>query len=236
MALQRKLREKGARVSVDGSFGPATRAAVRALQRKLGMRATGIATVSFLRKLGLRTLPGAPAVAVTGAASPAPTGSGVYLKAFPVGGDAYSYSNDFGAPRHQGAHEGNDIICTEEPTPILSATYGQIQRLTRVETGLGGIWIWIVDPQGNEYYYAHLSEIAAGLQEGSEVWPGRVIGECGNTGDARYGVQHLHFEVHPGGGAATNPYTDLQAVDPKLKGGSGSTTKTQSSVPVITGL
>jgi murein DD-endopeptidase MepM/ murein hydrolase activator NlpD len=207
--LQRALRKRGLRVSVDGSYGSGTKTAVRKMQKRLKMRTSGVATVRFLRKLGIKAT---VAPAPTGRVSI--TGTGRYLRAFPVGGRSYSYSNDFGAPRHQGAHQGIDIIAPRN-APILSPVYGRIQRLTRVETGLGGLWIWIVDRQGNEYYFAHLSSIATGLQEGTEVWPGRVIGANGNTGDARYGVEHLHFECHPGGGGAVNCYDDLLAVDPK---------------------
>jgi len=40
----------------------------------------------------------------------------------------------------------------------------------------------------------------------------------GNTGDARYGASHLHFELHPGGGPAVSPFSELRTVDPDASG------------------
>lgn len=213
--LQRALRRRGLRVSVDGAFGPATRRAVRAMQRRLHLKPTGLADGRLLRKLGLslRSAASAPPAA-TAPASPSAPAKDRYLDVFPVQG-AYQYSDDFGAPRHQGRHEGIDIMA-DRGTPVVAVVNGTIERLTRIETGLGGIWIWLRRADGTEYYYAHLTSIVDGLQPGQAVTAGQVIGAVGNTGDARYGATHLHFEIRPGG-TPTNPYPHLVAVDPTAR-------------------
>lgn len=216
--LQRILSERGARIAIDGAFGPATLVAVRRAQRRMRLPATGRASVTFLARLGLRSrlaaaaTPPAPIVAPTPTATP---GVGQYTKVFPVAAD-YRYSNDFGAPRSQGSHEGNDILAPRN-TPIVAVAAGTITRANRLEKGLGGIYLWLKDASGTEYYYAHMQSIVDGIDVGTSVSVGQPIGAVGNSGDARYGATHLHFEVHPGGAAspAINPYSDLVAVDPK---------------------
>ena len=211
-ALQRKLRVRGIKVPVDGNYGARTRAGVRILQRKLKMKATGIADAALLAKLGLKIRAVASDPATLAAPTPA---TARYLKVFPVVGE-YSYEDDFGDPRGQGAHQGNDIIGTMG-MQLVSCVDGTISRLTREETGLGGIWIWIVDGQGNEYYYAHMASIAPELKAGSKVTVGQFVGTMGMTGDARGTIPHLHFEIRPNGGGSINPFTELRAVDPKRK-------------------
>ncbi len=224
-ALQRELRRRGQRVALDGSYGPGTRAAVRALQKRFALKRTGIVDATLLRKLGVqvRTVasgpPAAPAPAASAAPATAPATApvsngavGQYLKAFPVAGK-HTYTDDFGAPRSQGPHQGNDILAARG-TPVVAVADGVIDRMTRTETGLGGIWIWLRDTAGNTYYYAHLNEILPGIEAGTRVSVGQQIATVGNTGDARYGETHLHFELHPGGGDAVSPYHELLTVDP----------------------
>lgn len=220
--LQSILRRRGFKLVVDGAFGAKTRNAVKALQRRYRLRRTGVVTPALLKRLGIKLrdvrsgTPAAPATPADPSAYPfsGPNAAKArYLKAFPVAGK-HTYSNDYGAPRSQGGHQGNDVMAARG-VPIRAVANGTIKRLTRTETGLGGLWIWLKDTAGNEYYFAHLNSIAAGIEAGTAVTAGQVIGTVGNTGDARYGATHLHFEIHPGGGGPVNPYSDLIAVDPE---------------------
>ena len=62
---------------------------------------------------------------------------------------------------------------------------------------IGGNRLWLVDAQGNQFYYAHLSAFSTTAVNGAHVKAGEVIGFMGNTGDAEGTPVHLHFEVHP---------------------------------------
>ncbi len=206
--LQKALRKRRILVRVDGTFGRGTRRGVRIVQKRKKLRATGVATVRFQRRLGIR--PRKLTVPVSGGAA-TPVTEGVFA-AFPVA-RGYSYSNDYGAPRSQGSHQGIDIIAPRG-IPIYAVNDGVVDRLSRAEQGLGGRYVWQKGTDGTtEYYYAHMDSIAAGLDAGDRVSAGQVIGTVGNTGDARFGVHHLHFEWRPKG-RSSNPYPHLIAADP----------------------
>jgi peptidoglycan LD-endopeptidase LytH len=136
-----------------------------------------------------------------------PVFAGGALQACPAG-QPRAYSDDFGAPRSGGrSHQGNDIIAPMG-TPVYAAQSG---RFEQNYNDLGGISALVYAPNGDYTYYAHMSSYA-GVASGASVSAGTQIGHVGNTGNASGGITHLHFEYHPGGGGAVDPYPYLQAV------------------------
>jgi len=128
-------------------------------------------------------------------------GSGAY--ACPVAGRR-SFTDDFGDPRPGGRHhQGNDIL-SPRGTPIVAVIAGTIRT---TYSSNGGISLYLHGVDGDEYFYAHNSRNVA--TTGEHVSRGEVIAYVGNTGDAAGGPTHLHFERHPGGGAAVDPYRFL---------------------------
>jgi murein DD-endopeptidase MepM/ murein hydrolase activator NlpD len=123
----------------------------------------------------------------------------------PLWGRGY-FSSSFGAyrpgpPAH--AHAGNDIVAPYG-TPILAPFDGRAEVVT---SGPGGLGVKVFGADGY-VYNAHLS--AYGNLGDVEV--GDVIGFVGNTGNAQFTVPHDHFEWHPGGGPAVDPFPYLNEV------------------------
>lgn len=219
--LQLKLRAHHQfAVVADGDFGAVTQHAVTVLERSYREAANGIAGVTFLRKVGL-TVKLSAATGTTVASVSVPKTA--YLRAFPLVGTKaipystarYPYADVFGKPGPEGPIQGAELPAALG-TPVVAVCNAEVISLTRTATGLGGIWIWLQDVTGTQYYYAHLNSIAAGIAPGTQLSTGQVLGTAGNTGDAVSGAPYLYLEVHPGGGKAIDPFSDLNLLDPTV--------------------
>lgn len=145
----------------------------------------------------------APTSTTTTTTSPSPGGG-----TCPVAG-AVSFSDTWGAPRSGGrSHQGVDMIAARN-TPLVAIYSGRIKRIT---TGsLSGLAVWLKADNGDEFFYAHL-ESYGDISVGQSVPEGYVIGYNGSSGNAPSWLPHLHFEWHPGGGSAVNPYPLVKSI------------------------
>lgn len=121
------------------------------------------------------------------------------LPVVPVPGiAARDIASSFGAPRSgDSRHEGIDIFAVRG-TPVLSTTRGVV--LSVRESGPGGKQVWVIGPARERHFYAHLDAWTTGLERGDVLAPGQVLGQVGDTGNAR-GTPHLHYGIYGEGGA-----------------------------------
>ena len=201
----------------DGKFGTATSTAISAFQNAQGLKATGMLDLRTALYLGFipglaTTTPGASTTTTTTTPSTTPTNTPATLPTvFPVLGPCW-FTDTWKAPRSGGRqHEGVDIIA-KSGTPIYAVTNGTITRVFLDRPGsLGGNAVRLTALDGTYFHYAHLSAFAEGAALGATVVAGQVIGYVGSTGSSS--TPHLHFEYHPGGGAASNPYLVVKPLD-----------------------
>lgn len=142
----------------------------------------------------------APSATTTTTSPPVevPSGAGTC----PVAG-AVSFTDSWGAPRSGGrSHKGVDMIAARG-VPIVAIYSGTVYRTSN--SSLGGLSVYFTSDAGDLYYYAHLDSFGD-IAAGRHVPAGYVLGYNGSSGNAPDYLPHLHFEYHPGGGSAVNPY------------------------------
>ena len=143
---------------------------------------------------------------------------------FPVLGPT-TYTDDFGEARAGGPHQGIDMMAPKRSL-ALAAEAGKVKFWTH--SASAGCMLYLYGASGTTYYYIHLNNdltgpndnhgkcvagtaYAKGLKDGAKVTAGQVVGYVGDSGDANGIHSHLHFELHPSGARAVDPYTWLQS-------------------------
>ena len=133
------------------------------------------------------------------------------------------FTDSWGEARSAGrSHKGTDIMAPKG-TPVYAIADGEV---TIVRTGdRAGRWIAVVHDDGWESWYMHLNNdnpgtddgdadwsltLAPGIEEGTIVSAGELVGWVGDSGNAEPSSPHTHFELHRNG-VATNPYPYLRA-------------------------
>jgi peptidoglycan LD-endopeptidase LytH len=152
--------------------------------KRLGVTASSLASLN-----GLHTT------------SPLGAGTVLYLPnrwLCPVKGKP-TFMNDWGFTREGNTwHQGTDLMAPRG-TPVVAPVKGTVEQYPN---NLGGNALYLHGSDGTRYYMAHLDRYGAT----GKVSAGTVIGYVGDTGDAKGGPTHLHFEIHPNDGDAVNPF------------------------------
>lgn len=105
-------------------------------------------------------------------------------------------------------HEGTDVFAPAG-AELVAVADGVVRQDT---TPKGGHVVYLTEPDGTRYYYAHLDAFSHPLMPGEtrRVSAGDSLGYVGTSGNARGKAPHLHFEVRPLGGAKVDPFPLLK--------------------------
>ncbi|HVR31979.1 MAG TPA: M23 family metallopeptidase [Acidimicrobiia bacterium] len=133
---------------------------------------------------------------------------------FPVIGNV-TFIDDFHQPRSGGRmHEATDIM-GPKMLPVVAAADGVVRWI-----GSSCCYLSIDHGGGWETWYIHLNNdtpgtddgqawgIAPGIERGTQVYKGQLIGWVGDSGNAEWTAPHLHFQIFHND-VAVNPYQYL---------------------------
>jgi murein DD-endopeptidase MepM/ murein hydrolase activator NlpD len=117
----------------------------------------------------------------------------------------FKWGDGWGAGRN---HRGVDLLAPRgaEQVAVVPGTF---------ETkfwGGGGLTLFLLGDDGHTYVYMHLMRVVG--EPNRHVEQGEVIALTGASGNAS--AYHLHFEFHPNGGGAVDPYPMLVASCPPM--------------------
>lgn len=134
---------------------------------------------------------------------------------------AAQYYDDFGEARGGLKHQGIDLIAAKR-APAVAVENGHVEYWTTSKSA--GCMLYLYGDSGTMYEYIHLNNdltakndnkgkcaqgTAYSVPDHATVTAGQQIGFVGDSGDANGIHPHLHFEVHPSGKSAVDPFRYL---------------------------
>lgn len=189
----RTLQSELGGLSVDGSFGPRTLAAVKAFQKEKGLPVTGVVDAATWKALGCTGTVGGGG-GTTAPPPPPTTGGGDSDAAYRLPwADGLTYTvtqGPNGSYSHNTIWNDNAVdVSMPVGTTVLAARSGVVQDTGYVSSG--GNFVRIKDASGLCQVYFHLS--AKTVVPGQVIQQGQPIARSGNTGHTS--GPHLHFDL-----------------------------------------